>query len=747
MRHAIELAQRRSDDRVQRLSAYITRRFKEPFGSPEQWVAELLRRRDPDELADEIIETITYCIANEHDWYEACEALARKLKVERGPTPKPGKLRYDRIDRIRAGNLALNFCVAALPDLFALDEEHHAPLVASGAELRLLAARKPRRHFDPPTVRPEPWTRFRVADHSFVEGGRAENRAAIEAAFDDGTIKPHADGVSALQSVPFMFNARVLDVMKWFDKHGIQIDGIPTRTAPTHRNAWYQRKLQGEHRSARVRFERDIDIATRFAGTSFYIRLHCDWRGRISPITDTHAAREDRVRGLLLFANSKPIGERGLFWLKVAVANAGAFDGINRRTFEERVQWCDDHLDTLRTITRFPKDEASHRWLKQAHDPWQFLAACFELADALEAGPSFETRLPILMDASSSGYQHLTLMRRAKDEAALVNLVPDMSPEDFYQTTAAEVEALVYSEYAVSERKVRPISESEIESDQEDDDEYDVAARDGTAADWFIRKMRSGDLRMDRDLVKKNAMTKVYGAEEQHGMTKQNFDKLKKYAEFAELGTCVDISRDGLETRLRYAKHAGRYAYRKINERAGYLAKLIDRVVRKLMPKACDTMDHLERHAEALAKKTEFLRWTTPSGFRLINCYRKIKTKRERFTIRGKSEQKTIAVGWQDELPIAKLEKAVAPNFVHACDSSLLTLAVNAAVREGIVDIVTVHDCLGTHASETERFREIILETLGRMYQEHDVLDEIGIPLERGDYDPAAVLKAKYAFQ
>src|SRR5262249_12523495 len=54
-------------------------------------------------------------------------------------------------------------------------------------------------------------------------------------------------------------------------------------------------------------------------------------------------------------------------------------------------------------------------------DPYQFIAACVELAQALEVGPSFKTGLPLMFDATCSGLQHICAMMRAP-EGRLVNL-------------------------------------------------------------------------------------------------------------------------------------------------------------------------------------------------------------------------------------------------------------------------------------------------------------------------------------
>jgi DNA-directed RNA polymerase len=268
------------------------------------------------------------------------------------------------------------------------------------------------------------------------------------------------------------------------------------------------------------------------------------WRGRISAITDLHFGREDLIRGLFLFAKPKPIGGDGIMRLKIQVATCGGFDGIGRRTEFERMQWCDEHFkDIVRPVARFPADDAGLPWLQQAKEPMQFLAACYELVDALEVGTTFETRLPCTIDATASGYQHLALMRAAQEEAALVNLMPNMPPQDFYGRVADEVLTLLKNEHTDVERAL--------------------------FADRLLslHKRAGSDLAplLDRNFVKPNTMTKVYGAQEDGAMSDQNFESLKELmeAEFDAI-ECVDVSRDRLETKLRWAKLVSKHTWIKV---------------------------------------------------------------------------------------------------------------------------------------------------------------------------------------
>jgi DNA-directed RNA polymerase, mitochondrial len=106
-----------------------------------------------------------------------------------------------------------------------------------------------------------------------------------------------------------------------------------------------------------------------------------------------HFQRDDAVRALFLFADGEPVGADGQRWLKVHTANCGdgCGDGskISKRPFDERVAWVDENIEKIKGSAASPLEQ---RWWTQADKPFQFLAACFELASALEQGPTFVSR-------------------------------------------------------------------------------------------------------------------------------------------------------------------------------------------------------------------------------------------------------------------------------------------------------------------------------------------------------------------
>jgi DNA-directed RNA polymerase len=183
-------------------------------------------------------------------------------------------------------------------------------------------------------------------------------------------------------------------------------------------------------------------------GERFLVPLNIDFRGRVYPIPHFNFTRDDRVRGLFLFADGKPIGEDGLLWLKAHVA--GRADGVSwsdhqiarlsELNFAERVAWTDANSDLLRKIGEAVlrgDDPAKWNWALPKDEPYQFLAACAELAQAWD-NPEFTTRLPLTFDASCSGLQHLCAMTRDEEGGCYVNLTPNEAADDFYRRVAFE---------------------------------------------------------------------------------------------------------------------------------------------------------------------------------------------------------------------------------------------------------------------------------------------------------------------
>jgi Autographiviridae RNA polymerase len=315
-----------------------------------------------------------------------------------------------------AGNWGMESVVTALPAVYMLNR-NGAPMifeeaVESAWEIsQALLLRHP--IYSPHKSHPHPWTSWENEDGAtFVRNARSVSAHKI--ALRKETMAQHVDGVNRLQSVPWIINERILEVLNALDPSDpvLKLKGRSGRG------------IGGEEL-----FKNDIETARQLAGARFWTPYNIDWRGRAHTLSHFGFWREDRVRSLFLFADGLPINTRGLYWLKLHVANTGDFDKISKRSLDERVQWTDANIDRILGVAAHPDMTT---WWREADQPFQFLAACCELETALRVGPTYVTRLPIGFDGSANGVQHMAAMMRAEKEGALVNLTPQSEPTDLY---------------------------------------------------------------------------------------------------------------------------------------------------------------------------------------------------------------------------------------------------------------------------------------------------------------------------
>jgi DNA-directed RNA polymerase, mitochondrial len=195
-----------------------------------------------------------------------------------------------------------------------------------------------------------------------------------------------------------------------------------------------------------------------------------DFRGRAYPIPPhLNHIGDDLSRGLLKFAEAKPLGERGLRWLKIHLANLYGFDKAN---FDERVDFVMSHMTEIydsalnplnvRLIHFFTfslvdfrvNDIQGTRWWTKADDPWQCLATCMELRNALESEDphSFMSALPVHQDGTCNGLQHYAALGGDDRGAKQVNLSAGDRPSDVYTYVGNMVEQMLEEDAAKGEK-------------------------------------------------------------------------------------------------------------------------------------------------------------------------------------------------------------------------------------------------------------------------------------------------------
>jgi DNA-directed RNA polymerase len=517
---------------------------------------------------------------------------------------------------------------------------------------------------------PAPWTgRVKIITDdgfraSFVRAWQPEIKAAIEAAFLDSNFQ-HAKGVNSLSQVPLKIDS-------------VQIDLAERFAVPLMGHDGEQREI--DQRTV----AEDLKIARWCAdhGT-VWLECNCDFRGRLNPLQPFNFARGDHVRSLFRLAKGMKLGG-AIDWLEIHAANCEG--STDKQPRDERRLWVSKHREDIKRIAAdpfntFDKGVFDGRGWKDADEPLQFVAACRELAAAWEDPENFITHLPIGLDGSANGLQHLSLLSSDIICADKVNLL------------GGEGKASIKDVYSMLINRVRQLIEDDSCSD----------------ALWWQEQFKLLDEKKLRKLLKKPCMTYGYSVTPE-GAAKQIEDA---YAEVFKK-----------PTPRKFFWSRGKRIRRRPYRRFRYLAEKVLETCKKELPGATKVMNYICAVTGHCADHGRSLEWTTPSGFPVINLYQKLKTKTVQ-CLHGsiRVAQHRVAVGPAGIHREDALDGASA-NFVHSLDAAHLIKVANAAAAEGI-DILTVHDCYSCLAPQVTRLLEIVLDQLADIYGSDDLLVEL----------------------
>lgn len=403
--------------------------------------------------------------------------------------------------------------------------------------------------------------------------------------------------------------------------------------------------------SKRVAFAQKVWVAEHFAAEPvIYYPMQIDTRGRIYTVpTEVGPQSDDLGKALVQFADRKPLGEGGAYWLAVHVANCY---GVDKVTFDERVQWVADNEELILEVAIQGSDRPE-LWA-DADSPWQFLAACCEWAGYILSGRSddFESALPIGMDGTCSGLQHFSAALRDAEGGQQVNLLPTGKVEDLYSAVAARV---------------------------------NLRLNGSTCADNLL--VWRG--KVDRKIVKQPCMTYAYSATVA-GMRGQILNALK--------GKADGDKPEGDDY---------------LNALA--LAPLVRECIEDTVVAAAGAMRWLQQIAGLLTDLGLDIRWMSAAGLPVTQSERKVRERQVSVWYMGKRFMPQLA-SHTEVLDKLRQRSAVAPNWVHSQDASHLMMVVNDMWELGVTDFAMIHDSFGVHACHVERLHQSIREKFVELY-------------------------------
>ncbi|KAG4951598.1 hypothetical protein JHK85_045465 [Glycine max] len=307
------------------------------------------------------------------------------------------------------------------------------PLVQNGLE-------KSARHmvipYMPMLVPPINWTGYDKGAYLFLPSyvmrvhGAKQQREAVKRA-PKSQLDPVFEALNTLGNTKWRVNKRVLCVIDQIWANGgrladlVDRENVPSPKEPDtideaeiRKWKWKVKavkKENSERHSQRCDIELKLAVARKMKDEeAFYYPHNLDFRGRAYPMHPyLNHLGSDLCRGILEFAEGRSLGKSGLRWLKIHLANLYA-GGVDKLSYDGRISFTENHLDDIFDSADRPL-EGKHWWL-QAEDPFQCLAACINLSEALRS-PTPETtisHMPVHQDGSCNGLQHYAALGRDK---------------------------------------------------------------------------------------------------------------------------------------------------------------------------------------------------------------------------------------------------------------------------------------------------------------------------------------------
>lgn len=580
----------------------------------------------------------------------------------------------------------------------------------------------------PMLVQPNPWTGMK-------DGGYFTKRLTLikpkgNKGFLNDPLNVPSDtvlaAVNAIQNTAYSINEKVFAVMDEMVSSGSKLAGLvsseklPLNPLPckdedvemfkeSFKDDWmtFKRKrmevhaANGRNKSQLLSQGATLETAREMMQyPEFYFTWTMDWRGRMYPVCGSLNPQGNSVsKGLLQFANGKPIGQSGERWLKIHLANTY---GVDKVSFEDRLEWVKDHSTTIQMCAINPLE---YKFWMDADSPWEFLAACFEYEE-YQRNPKMLSYLPIRVDGSCNGLQHLSSVLRDPVGAAAVNLAPSNKPNDIY----GQVASIVSSKVTLAAQQGDPIAQA-----------------------WYGK--------VDRSVVKRNVMTTAYGATKR-GMLEQLVEDLGKEHN-GKVGEWLGLPDD--EQTFPYFK---------------YLSEEIIQAISQVVVAAPTVMNWIQEVAGIAAEEELPLRWVTPSGFPVLHSYKQTKDTQLNVVIGSYRIRSHIRVE-EEKLDVARIKLAVSPNWVHSLDSSHCHSTVAACVSKGVTAFAMVHDSYGTHACDMDVMAEVLRKEFIKMYSgnlmadllqqvklqvRQEVAEKLPAPPPQGQFDLSAIANSGYFF-
>lgn len=323
----------------------------------------------------------------------------------------------------------------------------------------------------------------------------------------------------------------------------------------------------------------------------------------------------------------------------------------------------------------------------EADEPWLFLSCCIELKNYELDKTNFISRLPVYLDATCSGLQHLSTMINDTNLAKYVNITRSNKediPSDVYSHMISFVNKKI-QEYIKNDNSLAILN----------------------------------NINITRKFIKPGIMTISYGSTsrgiaEQLKMNHFKQNNLVKGKTLTYLLTNKEFNKTDNDIHLNLKQ-----IFR--------LGQAIHSVLYEVYP----NLTILVKYLKDMNKLLKLLKlptiWLTPGGLIIEQNYAPMINREIETTILGKRKSISIVEMNRNLTDIRKQNNSIVPNVVHSFDASNIALLVenlSANFKDNKFNLITIHDCFATNANDVDEMILKVKLSFIALYSNRSFIDD-----------------------
>lgn len=520
---------------------------------------------------------------------------------------------------------------------------------------------------------------FLLNDEVYIEPLFIENKilADINEVAEKNKIYNMVDNIN---SVSFSINQEVLDfILKNYKNFDLIIDPdfIHPLESKVNLNILERKELESFKSKKNLEIS-IIAIAQMFRNVpELYIPVRLDYRGRMyCNVEFLHYQGIDLAKALLKFSKGEKVylsDINSIKYLKIFGANCYG-NKLDKQSFIDRINWIDSNEEDIINFE-------NGKLISEAENKLLFIGFCFEYNKYLEALNSnqnyFITHLPIQLDASCNGFQHLSLLLEETSLAKAVNLSAsswDEAPDDLYTFLALRIKEYLTIELKLKKNLTKELRES-------------------------YTRITNQNFQNHRKLVKKTLMTIPYNSTIFSNILdmKEEFNKVKINNEFVFV----------------YKKDAN-IIFKHID------FQIICNSLYVCLYRDFPRLEELLKYFKIIAKISNSLGisipWNLPSGLTVkqkFYAHKKIKFKPFLYS----NDLLNLNALDKSKLNTKKQIRSLMPNLVHSLDAASLSLLIDKFFNgDKNKNFYSIHDCFAVTCNNVHLIYELLKITYYNIY-------------------------------